>query len=304
MKMKITTLLLTLLLCANFCHAEGYKIKTRARIDEKGAKPFTFRISCCESSGPLLNVRLRKRTLLNPRVGEEVYAYGISGHETNEQYACHIGRQDGRLVMYYVKQSYETKKIYRFIVGDATNLDEIRMLPGCWLEFYKKDYYWNLTGHVDSNHITIQYGHGINNGEKFNGQLLGPREILIEFLDAVRKKDPNATVLSGAIAHRWNEDFAYEASGRESHTLDLPGDHNKRMLETYVEPIRSALPKLNRLQLKALYEVNQEGLRFARENLEKLQGYESSKPNDNQKAALIISIQHLETIDSEIRNSL
>lgn len=201
-------------------------------ITHRGSGKRGFRLSalCNGGSGQSLGtVRVFQRSLFD-RVGS-------AASPTPMQVAL----EDGQLVA-VVRQYPADGKEFDLVVGDASDLDDVRLFPGVMIRMTKRSFIHPWTAHLE----VTDPGQGTRplSGERLDLPKVTKR--LLDGLRSARPIDPESTrdVLVSMLEVSWENtpdaDFSEDYFGTEADETYL-----SRMREYYVTPVKDALASLS-----------------------------------------------------------
>ena len=198
-----------------------------ALFDETGAVPRNFRISCFKENSGFTNPMIKQYH----RTQQQSTIYDHVNRST-------VGVQDGRLVL-----THDCAERGSIIVGDASDLNDIRMLPGVRLRVEEErvrgiEAWLTRSGRRNQR---FSYAEGFQ-AQHFSGQTVmvaGMVPLLAaSIVDGHRN---NELVLAAALRNRW-QGFVWE---HETEGFQhLPSDSLERIKQTYAAPLQTAVASL------------------------------------------------------------
>lgn len=243
-------------------------------ITHRGAGKRGFRLSarCNGGSGQSLGtVRVFQRSLFD-RIGGSV-----------SPTAMQVGVEDDRLVA-VATQYPANRQAYQVVVGDATDLDDVKLFPGVVIKMTKRSFIHPWLATLDAQDETGSH--------RFDGKLLSLPEVtarLISNMRAPEPFDPESTrdVLVSLLETSWENtpaaDFSEDYFGTEDDEVYLA-----RMRTYYVTPVKEALatlPASAREEMSSVHGRVVEAARKAHQALlerleyDRVNGADSGHPN-------------------------
>lgn len=204
----------------------------KAVLDANGARPQAFRLSCRKVDGGYLLPDILKRSIVNPSGLHYLNAHGLA-----------VGKQDGQYVLFDNCYQDDAQKT---IIGDASDLNDIRLLPGVTLTVvYSKNY-----GPISNmfapapNYLSMNVDFAADFvGRKFTGDEMDPKAITEGLIEAIQKGDgENVKTLLAVCKARW-EGYSWESM--KNYCAALPKDHVERIRVSYCEPMTQAASSLD-----------------------------------------------------------
>lgn len=207
-------------------------------VDENGGSPRRYRMTAlCKGIDSFIDPDAYKTSIFN-REGSSLKATNIG---------LEIGVQDGKMMLVLRDWSGSADKYT--IVGDATNLDDIRTLPGIKIRGYQE---WDMLSHAWRQ--KMEYAAGVTPAP-FTGTLFDHPQALDRILSNIEKggtaeTESNAKVLN-SFFYSWWSNVSRLDNGRTKDTA-------RQELQTiYADRITAAASRFNATQKASLVQFNE-----------------------------------------------